>query len=336
MLSYFRKFGWLLFTGLWVTAVAAQAECPAIVQSALDATDTACQMTGRNQACYGNVRLSVDTRDGSPELDFDAPGDMVDVASIRGLTLEPLNATDETWGIALMQLQADLPDSVPGQNVTVLVFGDVAMTGAETGEATAFEVVTNDVFHVRSAPSMDAEPIAGLEAGQAVLANGRIEDGSWLRIELDSSTIGWIAADAVTSENDTSLLSVVDPAEPIAPALNPLQAFYFRTGIGDAPCSEAPDSGILIQTPEGVGTIHLTINEVQIELGSTLYLQTLAADEIAINVVEHQATVSAQGVSQFVPAGSRVRVTVDENRVAIAPPSAPEPYDNADLAALPV
>ena len=30
-----------------------------------------------------------------------------------------------------------------------------------------------------------------------------------------------------------------------------MQAFYFRSGIGDAPCAEAPNSGILIQTPEG-------------------------------------------------------------------------------------
>jgi hypothetical protein len=106
--------------------------------------------------------------------------------------------------------------------------------------------------------------------------------------------------------------------------------------VGDAPCEEAPDSGILIQTPEGVGQITLNVNEAEVQLGSTVYLQTLADDEMAVNVVEHQATVSALGVTRFVPAGSRVRVPLDANLAANGPPSEPEPYDNADLAALPV
>src|SRR6185436_14146212 len=56
----------------------------------------------------------------------------------------------------------------------------------------------------------------------------------------------------------------------------------------------------------------------------------------AVNVVEHQATVSAQGVTRIVRAGSRVRVPLDPNLAANGPPSEPEPYDSADLAALPV
>jgi hypothetical protein len=115
-----------------------------------------------------------------------------------------------------------------------------------------------------------------------------------------------------------------------------MQAFYFKSGIGDAPCEEAPDSGILIQTPEGAGQINMTVNEVDIQLGSTAYLQAQAGGEMAVNVVEHQVTVTADGTTRIVPAGSRVRVPLDANLAANGPPSEPEPYNNADLAALPV
>jgi uncharacterized protein YgiM (DUF1202 family) len=337
MFQKMRKFTWMFMVGLWATVVAAQADCPTIVQTALDATDAACEGTGRNQACYGNINLNAIAQEGVPEFNFDAPGDMVDVAGVQTLTLEPLDAASDVWGIALMQLQASIPDTLPGQNVTFLLFGDVEITnGVETNvEPVTFEVVSDGDINVRSGPSTNDERIAGLSGGQSVIANGRVEDGSWLRIELEDGMSGWVSAELVTTEGDITMLNVVDPLALPPPVLNPMQAFYFKTGVGDAPCDEAPDSGILIQTPEGVGQITLTVNEVDIQLGSTVYLQTLEQDEMAVNVVEHQATVSAQGVTRFVPAGSRVRVPLDPDLAANGPPSEPEPYDNADLAALP-
>ena len=49
------------------------------------------------------------------------------------------------------------------------------------------------------------------------------------------------------------------------PLYNPMQAFYFQSGV-DAMCPAAPDSGMLIQTPEGVGEVTFLINEVDISL----------------------------------------------------------------------
>src|SRR5690606_37990045 len=37
-------------------------------------------------------------------------------------------------------------------------------------------------------------------------------------------------------------------------------------------CEDLPDSGVLIQTPEGGARISLLINEITVELGSTAYL----------------------------------------------------------------
>jgi hypothetical protein len=327
------------FMGLWVSVVAAQtADCPTIVLSALNATDAACEATARNQACYGNILLQATPQEGIADFTFEQPGDIVDVAGVRSLTLQPLKEAEEVWGVALMRLQANLPDTVPGQNVTFLLFGDVEITNAvETNvEPITIEVVSTGNINVRSGPSTNDQRISQLAEGETVLADGRNPDSTWLRIQLSDGNPGWVSADLVTTDEDLSLLNVVDPLALPPPPLTPMQAFYFKSGIGDAPCEEAPDSGILIQTPEGAGQINFTVNDVNIQLGSTVYLQAQAGGEMTVNVVEHQATVSAQGTTRFVPAGSRVRVPLDNQLRASGPPSEPEPYNDADLAALPV
>jgi len=338
MMLKIRKILWIGFFGLWVTSVAAQSDCPTIVQNALSATDDACQGTGRNQACYGNISLEAEPQEGIVEFDFEQPGDIVDVAGINRLSLEPLVEESELWGVALMQLQANLPETLPGQNVTFLLFGDVEITNAVESnvDAITFDAVSTGDINVRSGPSANDERVSQLADGETVVADGRNPDSSWLRIQLADGTPGWVSADLVTVEDDLSLLAVVDPLALPLPPLTPMQAFYFKSGVGDAPCAEAPDSGILIQTPEGVGQISLTVNEVDIQLGSTAYLQAQADGEMTVNVVEHQATVTADGTTRFVPAGSRVRVPLDANLAADGPPSEPEPYDDADLGALPV
>jgi hypothetical protein len=116
----------------------------------------------------------------------------------------------------------------------------------------------------------------------------------------------------------------------------PFQAFYFRTGIGDAPCAEAPNSGILIQTPEGTGQIALTLNEVNIQLGSTAFLQAVPGEEMRLNLVNGLAVVKAFGVEQQALGGMRIRIPLDENLAASGPPHLPERCDDSDLQGIPV
>jgi uncharacterized protein YgiM (DUF1202 family) len=328
----------ILTATLWlnVVLVLAQEDCIAIVQAALDATDRACDATGRNQACYGNIRMSAEPREGVADFSFDNPGEIVDVAGVQTLTLMPWDAAEHVWGIALMQLQTSLPDTLPGQNVTFLLFGDVKIDDAvETNtEPVTIEVTAQSNVNVRSGPSSDDERVAGLSDGETVIASGRNAESDWLRITLDDNSFGWVSADLVEVADEISLLNVIDPIVEPAPTTTPMQAFYFRSGIGDAPCADAPDSGILVQTPDGVGQIEFTVNEVNISLGSTIYLQAQPGGDMTISVVEGQAEVEAVGVTVVAPAGTRVRVPLNNNRQASGPPDGPEPYGN--LSSLPV
>ena len=219
--------------------------CPQNIMNALTEVDLLCSSLGRNQVCYGNTRLEA-----SPEQpNFAAPGDMANIADIQRLNLE-LDQQTESWGVALMRLQANLPDTLPGQNVTVVLFGNVQFDVAESASNT--------------------------------------------------------------------------------------QAFYVQTGFGDAPCPEAPDSGLLIQTPQGGREVAFTLNGVDIGLGSTAYFQAAPGSELVTSVIEGAAHLTSQGVTKVVPAGLQSSVPLDAAGIAAGPPSEPEPYNPIELFRLPV
>ena len=313
--------------------------CSTIVQDALSLTEEVCQTsTGRNQACYGNITLLAEPQPGIDDLTFEQQGDIVDVDMIRTLQLSSMNRDADEWGVAYLQLQANLPDD-SSENLTLLLFGDVSIENAvdSVPEIVTIELASSGNLNVRGGPSTNDAIVGSLSGGDTVVADGRIEDGSWLRIRLEDETVGWVFAQLVSTDDDVMTLEVVNPTDEVTtPRFGPLQAFFVETGVSDAPCETAPDSGLLIQTPEGVGEVNLTVNEVDIRLRSTAYVQSQAGNEMIVSMVEGSAIVTAQDVSVFVPTGTRVRIEMDGNSVASSPPGDPEPYDEQALARLPV
>lgn len=221
---------------LSITSVLAQSSsCPIIVAQALAVTEFACDDLARNVACYGSTLVEAVSEDDATLASFQEPGDITSLIEVASMALSPMSVPDETWGIAVMSVQANLPDTTPGQNVMFLMFGDVSI------------------------------------------------------------------------ENNGAAM----------------ESFYFRTGIGDAPCEEAPDSGILIRTPEGVGEITLTANNVEITLGSTAYLSAEANGVMTVALLEGQAMVSAEGKTQVLNSGFFTTIAMDESLNAAAQPNTP-------------
>jgi quercetin dioxygenase-like cupin family protein len=196
----------------------------------------------------------------------------------------------------------------------------------------AFSVNTN----IRSGPSSSYRVIGSLGSGDTASANGRSADSLWLRIQLPNSEIqGWVFANAVTSGSDLSQLSVVASGA-MEVAYQPMQAFYFQTGIGQTSCVEAPQDGILIQTPSGAGTVNLRANDVDVQLGSTVFLQAQPGGVLTITVIEGQAIISANGKTVTVPAGSYATVPMDDAMHVAGRPSEATPYVIALLLTLPI
>jgi len=245
-----RKWSWVAAFLLSVTLAAAQDTCPTVVQEALTALDAKCQLTERNQACYGNVALTAFPQDGVTQLKFDTVGDIANLDDINTLDLAPLDPVLGQWGLVMMRVQADIPDSLPGQNVTFILFGDVTIQNAA----------------------------------------------------LDDQL--------------------------------PMQAFYLTTGIGDANCADAPESGLMVQTPSGVKDVSFNVNGVDVQMGSTVIFQAELGQEMRVKTIEGKAILQVGEETIPVVQGSEYRAPINEN-LEITEPGTIIPYTPEEVEFLP-
>ncbi|MFN8373558.1 MAG: SH3 domain-containing protein, partial [Anaerolineae bacterium] len=195
----------LLVLGV-VVPVLAQVECPDIVANALQSVDEACTGTGNNQVCYGNVSIQATPQQGVSNFSFERTGDLANLTDLQTLALGGLDEGEGTWGVALMRVRANIPDTLPGQNVTFLLFGDVVVENAVAEQAVLLPVARLDAdVNVRARPDPEARLIAALVSGQTLNADGRLEDGSWLRVQnpVDNdgnivASVGWVSTAVVS------------------------------------------------------------------------------------------------------------------------------------------
>jgi len=346
-MKWCRKIALLLVVLCFATAAAAQdnnATCTAMIQQALGVVQDGCSSTGRNQTCYGYVSLSATAREGVQNFTFSHQGDLANLADLDTLRLSPLDAKDNIWGVALMKVQANLPDSLPGQNVTFVLFGDVQVQNPapSTPDQKTIQVTMNQGSTVRSGPGETYKAIGSLANGDTVTADGKNADGSWIRIQLPgTATEGWIAVFLLTKGTDVSALSVIGADAQETTTYKPMQAFYFKTGITKTDCSAAPPDGILVQTPQGAAKVDLRANDVDIQLGSTVFLQTdEAKGTMTITCLEGSIEVTADGKHVTVPAGSQVTVPITPDLHVAGRPNDVQPYlialyENLPLSLLP-
>jgi hypothetical protein len=121
--------------------------CPVLVAKALQAVQTACANLGRNQACYGNDRIEALFDEAGDPVTFAQPSDRVPVDSMKSLRTFALDEGAGVWGVAMLNIQANLPDTLPGQGVKFILYGDVSLEQAEGGDdfgpMQAFYLTTN-------------------------------------------------------------------------------------------------------------------------------------------------------------------------------------------------
>lgn len=311
--------------------------CPALVQNAIAVTEDLCNGIGRNEACYGHTALLAEPQPDIASFTFDTEGDVEQIDQIRTLRLSLMDVDNGLWGVSLLRLQASYQTSQPDDNVTMVLFGGVELENQMTNEPTLEATVSADSkVNVRLGPSANDRVIGSVLPGQVVTATGRSQDGEWTRIVLPATgTTGWVANWLITSESDLTTLDVVDGS---AKYYGPMQAFTLNTGPNDTVCDESPGNGLLIQTPEGAAKVTLLINEVDVQVGSTVYFTAEAGNEMAIYVIEGRARVTVDDEVQIARAGTALTVPMDENLVAAGPPTSEAAFDVNDpvLQALPL
>lgn len=252
--------------------------CPVLVEDALARLEANCGGLSRNEACYGFDQVQTTFFQQMAESFFSQPSDRAPLIDIASIHTTPFDPDTGKWGVALMNVQANVPNSLPGQAVTFMLVGDVAVENAVAPEdavipADPVEVTTISAANVRSGPSTNANVLSSVVRGTVLIADAVSEDGAWLRLMLDEGT-GWLSRDLIDAAADTSAL----PATARQGSLTPMQAFYFTTGLGQPACNEAPPSTLIIQGREDL-RVNLTVNGADISVGSTIALRTVPDEQ---------------------------------------------------------
>lgn len=319
---------------LSVAVIVAQADCTALMEDAFSALDANCNSAGRNEACYGFNRVEASFLSQIDASTFSQPRDIAAVADIATIRTAPLSSANGTWGIALMNIQANLPDTLPGQSVTFILMGDVEIENAVAPED-AFDpddgievvITTPGGANVRSGPGLTFNVIGGAVVNSNLVADGLSEDNEWIRV-IYSDRPAWISRVTVAENPAIDALPVLT-----ADLNTPMQAFYLRTGIGQPECAEAPDDLLLVQGPENI-EIEITVNGADISLGSSGALRIIEIDGIQyleIIVFDGQFTTGGQTIH----AGQRSIMCLSDannpgldgeanNRIVECPASVPE------------
>ena len=192
-------------------------QCTPLVTAALQSVQEVCADTGRNQACYGNDLIEAQFQPGFSTVPFSEPGETIDVAGLRTLQSSSADPASQVWGITLMRLQANLPDTLPGQTITMIVLGGTQVENAIAANPNAqiVELTAQTDSVVRAAPAAEGQIVGVLVMDDSATVLGKSPDGLWLRVELADrdQRLGWIPA-AAAQTIDVAALPVIDPERP--------------------------------------------------------------------------------------------------------------------------
>ena len=282
----------LFFAGLLLTlswAVVAQdddgvdGECPELVERALFEMGENCDALDRNSACYGFNQVDATFTEAVDEEFFNMPSDTTELATVQTLQTLPYDLEEDQWGVALMNVQANVPNILPGQAVIFMLVGDVEVENdVDSADVTEplepFSVLATVRANVRSGDSVNSNVLGAVDGGTELTADAVNEARTWVRVVF-GGRLAWVSTDVLAPIADIETLPTVD-----GQLISPMQAFYFSTGVGQATCNDAPDV-LAIRSPENI-VVDLSVNGANISVGSLIILKQIDANLFLIYVEE--------------------------------------------------
>lgn len=171
--------------------------CTPLLSSAIQTVENRCSSLDSNQLCYGNPAIDLQPQPNA-NVQFSQPGDTALLSNIQSFRLSTydLSAAINDWGLALMQIPADV-QLLNADDTQILLFGDAEMIDQSSqfiGGVEAFINVGNNVLNIRSRPGLDADIVAQPREGVSVLVvDGPRVSGeySWWYVQLEDGTRGW-------------------------------------------------------------------------------------------------------------------------------------------------
>lgn len=290
--------------------------CPVLVQRALDDLGSNCSVLDRNSACYGFNRVDATFAQVMDAGFFSEPADRAGLESFERIATAPLDVDQNYWGIALLNVQANVPGSLPGQAVVFLLMGDTEVENAVDPDnmyvptdPVVVKALTDASLH--SGPAANTNIVGSIAAGATLQADGLSADAVWLRV-ISESGPSWINRDALDPlVNMDGLPTITEESR------TPMQAFYFRTAFSDLECRQAP-SLLALQSPQGI-KVDLNVNGADIRMGSRAILRMLPPGNVLeIITIEGSVTLEPGTPNErVIPAGFKVRAVLSDDGTVI-------------------
>jgi uncharacterized protein YgiM (DUF1202 family) len=264
----------LVFTTVAAASAQTGGICPGVVDQALAQLGTNCAGMDRNSACYGFNNVVADFNVPVPSSFFTVTNDRAELLTIDSIETGELDLSNDEYGVSLLSVQANLPGTLPGQGtVFVLVGGTKVQDAVSPSQAvvpgTTAQLTTTADTELRTYPNTGAwsssDVVGSVATGTTVTADAIDPTGGWVRVVANGAA-GWI--NLAAASGDTSGLTTVSPT-----SKSPMQAFFFRTGIGGVTCDDVP-SVLAVQGPQNA-SVDITAQGVNVRIMSTIVLQTL-------------------------------------------------------------
>jgi len=266
-----------VFLLLSLSFVQAQRLCEALVENALEQAGDNCTEQDGELVCYAYDNLSATFFETASSSVF-TPSSIIDIPAVHTVKSNPLDLEEDEWGIAYLQLQANLPEATANSSVRMIMLGEVLLENA-VNEAIGAPldtvlITTSADTSLLSAPEDTAEPVSEVSASTILEAVGQSSDGAWIGVTT-SGQIAWVISESITSEVDlTSLPEIEADSSTSSSSSGVATAFdelYFQTG-GISDCQEAPNI-LVVQGPE-TQSVDVSLNNVPIRIGSTIGVGT--------------------------------------------------------------
>ncbi len=121
-----------LYRSGYALSAQSQVNCQSLKDQAISYTGKYCNKIGANEGCYGNTTLQGQMIANANQR-FSERGDVADISQIQSISADPLNLMTQDWGIAIFRVLGNLPGTVPGEMVTLMVFGNTKLDKTSTG-----------------------------------------------------------------------------------------------------------------------------------------------------------------------------------------------------------
>jgi hypothetical protein len=311
---------WMILLLVSTANVIAQEEttCPTEIPP-VELVTAECATTDRNQACYTYSNITLN--DQQPES-FNTTGKIISVNDIQTLELQ--------GGIAFLRLQANFVADMPEQNVNLLAWGDMIIQNNIS--IPNIGAITTSNARVRNVPfaESDMTVIAVIPANITVSILGRNEDSSWFYISLGDyavtgSTEGWTSRQVLSFSGDINSLPIIDYQNPPTPSI-PMSDITITTNA--PPCTDAPTSGILIQTAPDIPSGILIVNGISIAVRGTALL-TKGVNTLNISLLEGQGVIMVNNEQALLIGGTMTSVPLGDDNLANDVPSETIAYPSA-------